>query len=385
VLVLLFIILFIGVADNQLISPLLPMISASIQTSAARLGRIVTAYALAAAVASLIIGYLSDIKGRVIFLRLAAFIFAIVSIITALAPGYNTLLLSRTMTGMAAGAFSTCAISFAGDYFPYEKRGLAMGIISTSYFAAVTIGVVAGTQLAGSYGWRAVYYGLALLGLIAFALVMRYLPEQQIKGSKSVGVFASYLSFFNRRSTCAGIIVSFLFSGGLVGFITYLGDWLSRTFQIKTQTIGIVFLIGGLATFVAAPVAGKLSDRVSKKSVIIIGNIILAAGFAVVPYLNWPGALLAGFSLVSAAAAFRQGPLQALTTELIGASERGAYIAVRNTASQLGIASFVLVSGLCYEAYGYAAVALAMAAVTLLATVFVLIIKEPDESNSPTA
>jgi predicted MFS family arabinose efflux permease len=158
-------------------------------------------------------------------------------------------------------------------------------------------------------------------------------------------------------------------SGGLVGFITYLGQWLSDRFAIATGGITLVFMIGGLASLAGAPLGGKLSDRWGKRAVSIVSNILLAVAVALLPLLGWGVGLFVVFGVTGLSAAFRQGPLTALMTELVPQNQRGTFIALRNIASQFGIGAAAFVGGLLYQRHGYGAVTSLCAAMTALVAV----------------
>jgi predicted MFS family arabinose efflux permease len=87
--------------------------------------------------------------------------------------------------------------------------------------------------------------------------------------------------------------------------------------------------------------------------------------------------LLACFLTASLAFAFRQGPLQALATELVPRHARGALVAVRNTASQIGIAVASFACSRLYDKMGYEAVGIFSGAMTLAAVFCILMMKEP--------
>jgi predicted MFS family arabinose efflux permease len=86
--------------------------------------------------------------------------------------------------------------------------------------------------------------------------------------------------------------------------------------------------------------------------------------------------LFASFLTASLAFAFRQGPLQALATHLVPPRVQGAFVAVRNTGSQIGIAVSAATSGLLYKTYGYGAVGVFSAITTLGAAVCIFMMKE---------
>ena len=128
-------------------------------------------------------------------------------------------------------------------------------------------------------------------------------------------------------------------------------------------------MVGGIASLAGAPLGGILSDRWGKRAVSIASNALLALAVAVVPFLRWGTWLMLAFGVTGLGAAFRQGPLTALMTEMVPGVERGSFIALRNIASQLGIGAVWLVGGLLYERHGYVAVTTLCAAMTALAAV----------------
>lgn len=377
--------LFLGVADNQMIAALLPSLVQSMKISVGAAGLLVTVYSLAAALAAFVSGSLSDHYGRRRFLLAGVLVFAFASWLSSQSQTYEELIFARALTGLAAGTISTCSIAFAGDWFAYAIRGRAIGLISTAYFAAPILGVPLASQIADRYGWRQAFL---LFGVLAFvvAVTSLALPNETLdvhrSSEKLRATVQAFRSFLVRRDTVAAAVIAFLVSGGLVGFITYIGQWLNSHFDIPTRTIGWVFMLGGVVAVATAPLGGTLSDKLGKRPVSIASNIILAASIALIPFLHWGLWLLVAFAGTSLGAAFRQGPLTALMTELVPGVQRGSFIALRNVASQLGIGAVALVGGLLYQRQGYIAVTTLCAVMTILVAVLLAThIVEPQPVN----
>ena len=141
-------------------------------------------------------------------------------------------------------------------------------------------------------------------------------------------------------------------------------------------------MLGGLVAVGSAPLGGIISDRIGKRSVAIVSNIILALAVVLIPLFSWGFWLLAVFSVASLGAAFRQGPLTALITELVPSTQRGAFIALRNIFSQTGIGIAAFVGGLLYERHGYGAVTTLCAVMTgLVALLLATHIVEPQPTQ----
>src|ERR1051325_6073633 len=153
----LLLIFFLGTSDNQMISPLLPLIARDFGFSdeVGKVGQLILpAYALAAAAAALLVGPISDKYGRRRFLLLASVLFGLSLLVVYLIRDFRALAAARIFTGLAAGTFSTCSIAYVADYFPYSRRAVAMSVVQAGYFGALVGGVPVANQIAQWQSWR---------------------------------------------------------------------------------------------------------------------------------------------------------------------------------------------------------------------------------------
>ena len=372
----LFGVLFLGVSDTQLVAPLLPLIARDLGTTPGHAGIIVTTYSLAAAAFALIIGPLSDRIGRKKILISGLAVFAFTSFLTYHVSTFGALIILRALTGLSAGTLSTCSLSFAGDYYPYNQRGRAMGVLSMGYFVAFVVGVPAGALAAARLGWQWVFACLAIGSAVVFVIALAGLPQDP--GTHGLTrTRLSAVEHFQKADRLSGIAAAFLTSGGIVGFLTYIGVWLNSVHGVSVERIGVLFMFAGVGAVVASPFSGWLSDHAGKRTVIVFANVILAALFIVVARTNWGIGLVAGVAALSIAASARQAPLHALSTEIVGTEIRGEYIALRNAASQTGIATVAAISSFVFDSAGFGGVSLVAAFVTLLIPICCIWLKEP--------
>ena len=373
---LLFSVLFLIVCDTQLIPPILPFIAEDMSISIGRAGTMVSFYALAAAVFGLILGTASDRFGRKRLLCLTLALFSAASLLTYLVPHFSILLWTRALTGLCAGTLSTLVLAYAADLYPYKHRGKAMGIISIAYFLAFVVGIPIGAIVAGSLGWRWLFLGLATVSALLLLPVKFLLPTDMILTANASPI--DIFTHFRVKERLAGISVAFLTSGGLAGFLTFVVAWLHDIKGAGIEQIGLLFMVVGLVAAVASPVSGWLSDLIGKRPVIICANLILAPTFIVVAGLDWGSTLFVGLGLLSVTASARQGPLHALTSQLVSAEIRGSYIATRNAASQLGIASITALCAFTFDSVGFKAVAWIIALVTILIPIICILLRETE-------
>ena len=378
----LFAILFVGVADSQIVSPLLPAIRTQVGKSSSTVGLLFTGYSFSAALSVLAWGPLSDALGRKVGLIAGLMLFSLGSIATFLSSTFEPLLLSRILTGMGASMISLNVISYAADFFPYSNRGWAMGSIMSSYFAALILGVPIGTWVGDRFGWNAIFGMTAatilLLSLVAYAL----LPP--LGGSRSghhgKALFRNqtriYAGFLAAGTTRNALLSAFFASAGTMGFLAYIGIWLHDAFGISSKQVGLVFLVSGAAALLASPFAGSLSDRIGKRRQFILSNICLAVFLIFLPGVTRRIALFGICGLISMSAAFRQGPMEALLTEVVATGQRGTFVALKNSFSQLGIALAALASGILFEQSGYLAVCLLCAVANLASAGMIFLVRD---------
>jgi predicted MFS family arabinose efflux permease len=378
VVVCLFFILFLGVADSQILSPLLPAIRDTIGTSSSDMGFLFTGYSFCAGLCVLIWGPLSDAFGRKPGLLGGLIIFAVGSGVSFAASGFYILLLGRMITGMGASMLSLNCISYAADFFSYENRGWAMGSIFSSYFAALILGVPLGSWLGDKFGWNVVF---GTMGTVSFGLLILIHPNLPTIASKrrrsnNLGLAESqrqYIGFLKSQTALGALMSSFFASAGTMGFLAFLGAWLHDSFGIPGSKVGLVFLVCGIAALLASPQAGSLADKIGKRFQFVLSNLSLALFLFILPGMRWGPALFLIFGVLSLSAAFRQGPMEAVMTEIVSSSSRGTFIALKNSFSQLGIGSAAMLSGFLFESAGYTAVCFLGAVLNLLAAASMLL------------
>jgi len=200
------------------------------------------------------------------------------------------------------------------------------------------------------------------------------ISQQQTKASirNQARVYADFVMSTTTRNA---LLAAFFASAGTMGFLAYVGVWLYDSFGISSKQVGWVFLVSGAAALFASPLAGSLSDRIGKKRQFILSNIGLAFFLMILPEARSKITLFGMCALISLSAAFRQGPMEALLTEVVAARMRGTFIALKNSFSQLGIALAALVSGFLFERSGYLAVCVLCATANLVSAGMIILVR----------
>jgi predicted MFS family arabinose efflux permease len=374
----LFLVLFLGVADNQILSPLLPTIRAQFSKTSSQMGYLFSGYSFCAGLSVLVWGALSDAFGRKQGLLCGLAVFSAGSFLAFLSTGFSMLLAARIIAGMGASMLSLNSIAYAADFFPYENRGWAMGSIMSSYFAALILGVPLGALLGDRFGWRMVFGAISGIALCLLILSYCMIPQQPRK-EKGIRVrpvaeyIREYIHYLRDQSSVAGLFCSLFASAGTMGFIAYLGSWIRDSYGISLSKISLVFIVSGAAAVLASPLAGSVADRIGKRLQFIVSSAVVALFLFILPHMSWGISLYAILGAISLSAAFRQGPMEAVLTEIAGSASRGTFVALKNSFSQLGIGLATMLSGILFESSGYTAVCILSAALSLLAATSMLL------------
>jgi EmrB/QacA subfamily drug resistance transporter len=156
ILLLLFVGVFMGSLDIGIVGPALPSIQTYFTVNERLLSWVFTIYILFFMIGTPLMAKLSDIHGRKSIYILDIILFAVGSLITITSISFEMLLLGRAIQGIGAGGIFPVANAFIGDIFPPEKRGGALGIISSVWGLSSVLGPILGGLLL-QFGWQSLF------------------------------------------------------------------------------------------------------------------------------------------------------------------------------------------------------------------------------------
>ena len=158
--------------DLSIVNLALPVIGRAFDVSQSELAWTVNAYVLPYAVSILAVGRLADRFGHRTVIAWGAGLFALGSVVSAVAPGYGVLLAGRVVQGLGGSALLTVGLAIISASFAGAERGRALGFYFAAGASAAVIGPIVGGLLTSVGGWPAVFWSQIPLGL-AVALVAR--------------------------------------------------------------------------------------------------------------------------------------------------------------------------------------------------------------------
>src|SRR5437588_5732582 len=156
-----------------MVVPTIPALAASFDVSAGLAAQMVTARMLGGVIALLPVGHVLDRFGRRPVLIGGPLLVAVASVLTALAPVFQLLLLTQFLTGLGSSAWMVAREIAAVDVVPQDQRGRMMSGFHGMNSVGVAIGPVLGGLFTDWFGFRSVFWVYALLALITLAVSMR--------------------------------------------------------------------------------------------------------------------------------------------------------------------------------------------------------------------
>jgi MFS transporter, DHA1 family, inner membrane transport protein len=267
---------FNHIVDFMILMPLGPQLMRLFSISTTQFSWLVSSYTFCAGISGFIASFIMDQFDRKRLLIFFFIGFCVGTLACALAPTYELLLLSRALTGMFGGVLNSVVLSIVSDVIPYEKRGTAMGVISTAFSLASVAGVPFALYLANLWGWHSSFLFLAGVSFLIFPMILLWIPKQSshLGGPKARKPILDPLLHIFRTP---GQLWALVFGGCLVlgqfMIIPFLSPSLVANAGLQESELPFIYLVGGTLTFITGPIVGRLSDQIGKHQVFKYGLI----------------------------------------------------------------------------------------------------------------
>ncbi|MEC1777489.1 MFS transporter [Bacillus mojavensis] len=296
-------------------------------------GLLVTAYAASVCVTGPLVTIVSvKLPRKPVLLGLMG-IFILSNLLSALAPNFAVLAVSRILSASIHGAFFAIAMVFASEMVPPEKRAAAAASMNGGLTVALMLGVPFGSYLGDVLNWRVVFSIITVLGVIGFLGLMATVPNRK---PKVIPMLMNEWGVFKHKQVLYSFAITILGYSGVFIAYTFIEPILRNSAGFSTVGItGALFAygLGGVAgNFFAGKVPLPLLTRT------MIGVMIGLIGvLAVFPYIAvYPAAAIFGTFLFGACA-FGTPPL--LQTKVLSSSENGTTIAAAVSVSAFNLAN----------------------------------------------
>jgi MFS transporter, DHA1 family, inner membrane transport protein len=348
---------------------LLPDIAAGVGVDIPSAGHTISAYAAGVVIGAPLLALLAATwprKGLLIGLMAA---FTVGNVLSAVAPSYGLLVVSRFIAGLPHGAFFGVAALVAVDLAVRGQAGRAVGRVMLGIPIANVLGVPGATWLGQQLGWRSAYWMVAIIGVSTVALLSYAVPHLPRDRTRTVRNELSALTSLQVWLTLGVGAVGF---GGMFAMYSYIAPTVTEVTGLPASAVPIFLFVFGASGFVGNLVGGRLGDWSVIRSVVIgmgglgigLALFALAAPYAV--------AALVVLFLVGVLTAVLVINLQLRLMQVAGSAQTLAAAsnhAALNVANALGayLGGLVIAAGWGYTAPSWVGVGLAVLGLGILA------------------
>jgi MFS family permease len=164
-------------ADAATVGAVAPQLENSLHIGNTEIGLLSSVALLVGAVFTIPVGLLVDRIKRIPMLSLSIVLWSVASLLSALAPNYTNLLLTRLLLGAVTATAGPAIASLTGDYFPASERGRIYAYILGGEIAGTAVGFIVCGSVASIIDWRAAFVLLAIPGFFLARELYRTVPE----------------------------------------------------------------------------------------------------------------------------------------------------------------------------------------------------------------
>jgi predicted MFS family arabinose efflux permease len=349
---------FVNILDFVIVMPMGPVFARSLGISEAHLGYVNASYTLAAAVTGLVSSFFLDRFDR----RQALFV-ALVGLVAGTALGglavdLPTLLLARMLAGAFGGPATSLSFSIISDAIPAQVRGRAMGTVMGAFSVASVFGVPLGLALAERFGWRAPFFAVAGVGLVVGVSSIAALPPmrghlERAKATPDQGAVAGLAALLKQPLVrLSYLMTSVVMMAGFV-VIPNLAAFLTLNLGFPQAQLKWAYGIGGVASFFATQLGGRLVDRFGSFRVGTVGAGLVMVVVFFEFYLPWTWApswvVVGSFVAFMLANGLRNVSYNTLTSKVPAPEVRARFQSLQSAVQHASSGLAALVAGLLLD------------------------------------
>ena len=350
--------IFSFISYNMVRMPVLSLFAESLGASPERIGLIVSVSTLTGVFLKLPSGALSDIYGRRLLLRIGVVAFGLPPFLYPFITDLDALTSLRFVHGLATAIFAPSALATVAELYR-ERRGAALGTYTACTQSGALLGPLIGGYLVYAAGFQTAFVMAGIFGCVGMVLFYSLhldvaTPQSESKGLgvvlsemwKGFTVVARNKIVLITSMTDAAKMIA---NGALMAFLPLYGV----SVGLNPGEVGLLFSVQSFTSFFSKPIMGRVSDRVGRQPLILIGLLICAGTFACIPQVSVFGILLA----LSAGFGFGEAVVSSSSSALVADSSEfkrlGAGMGMQGTIMDIGHASGPLLAGLLIATLSY--------------------------------
>ncbi|GAA1853426.1 multidrug effflux MFS transporter [Microlunatus capsulatus] len=259
--------------------PGLPALAAELGTDAGTAQLSLTTFLVAFAVGQLLIGPVSDAVGRRRVLLVGVAVFAVTSVLCALAPSLPVLLVGRLLQGLAGACGSIAARAMVTDVLTGTERARMIGSLAAVNAVGPVAAPLVGGVLLTLFSWRSTFWVLAVVGVVLWAWAAATFPETLPPERRSHGVGVRANAARMRTLLAIPRLSLYLATSCLatIGFFAYIATS-SFVFQsgygYSESAYSVVFATNATCMILSTLAFRRLVTRVSEDRLLSLGLVV---------------------------------------------------------------------------------------------------------------
>ncbi|MGZ9814417.1 MFS transporter [Peribacillus simplex] len=372
------IISFLVGTSEFIISGILDKIADSLGVTLAAAGQLITIFSLVYAIGTPILMALTASLDRRRLMLYSLGLFVVANLLAFLLPGFGPFLFARIIMALGAGLVVVTALNIAAKLAPPDKQASSIATVVMGFTASLIIGVPLGRIMTDAFGWKSVFGGIALFGLIAMIVLFFTIPPT--KGDKPVPLLQQ-LALLKKRKVALGLSITFFWLGGYSIAYTYLSPYLLSVSGISDSLLSTALLIFGIASLIGSKFGGYSTDRWGVSFTLIGGmalHIVMIIMLSIVT--NSLMAVLTILTLWSFAA-WSSGPTQQYHLATLEPESSGVMLGLNQSMMQLAMAAGAGIGGVAVEQVSLASITWIGATGVAIAMVIVLVLSSSSSNR----
>ncbi|KVO23711.1 MFS transporter [Burkholderia ubonensis] len=267
---------------------LIPTIAADLAVTLPSAGLLVSLYALSVAIGAPLLTALTGRVPRKTLLAGLMALFTVGNLVAWQAPGYESLIVARILTGLAHGVFFSVGSIIATTLVPKDKAASAIATMFSGMTVAFVAGIPLGTFIGQHFGWRATFLIVALFGLVAFLGAVAFVPRR-LPQTEPAPLARQFRVLAQPRLLLVFAMTAVGYGGSLIAF-TYMAPLLEQIAGFTPSQVSLVLVGYGVSVAFGNVWGGKLADRVGpvkalKRIFLLLAVVLLALTFTV--HVKW--------------------------------------------------------------------------------------------------
>jgi len=251
------------------IAGVLPDVATGLGVTIPVAGYLVTGYAIGIAIGGPLLAVATKKLSRKTLILLLGGGFTIGQVLCAIAPTLEILLAARVLVAVMHGTYFGIAAIVAVSLVPSDKRGFAVALILSGLTVSNILGVPGGTAIGNMFGWRATFWAVGILSLIATLAIALFLPARAGEASTG-GSFRREFKALARQQIITSLVIAILAMIAQYSVFTYIAPLLIEVTGLDTGVVPWVLLLYGVGSTIGVFIGGRLSDWKLMPAVITI-------------------------------------------------------------------------------------------------------------------